>query len=129
MKEDDMTNDRNTMQKGDARAVERVAAGPTTLPAVDIYESADEVTISADLPGVKQDGLLVEIIDDELLFRAARPARDGNDPWAATYERTFRLPPGVDAEKVVAKLQDGVLTLNLPKPARLKPRKIDVRAA
>lgn len=122
-----MTN--QEMQKTEAAPVERVAPARTIAPLVDIYETADAMFVVADLPGVDQAALSVEMKDDLLTLRGDRRAQGDGDPWRAIYERSFRLPPGVDGEKVKAAWKDGVLTLELPKPERLKPRKIDVRVA
>ena len=57
---------------------------------------------------------------------ATRRAR-GDEPF--DYRRTFVVPRGIDAERIVANLQHGVLRLTLPKPAAMKPRQIEVKAA
>lgn len=126
------TNIQRTEPQHDERnraQVERVAQAPTIAPLVDIYETPEAMIVVADLPGVPQSALQVEMKEDTLLLRGERPGQGDDDPWRAIYERSFRLPPGVDGEKVSAELRDGVLTLKLPKPERLKPRKIDVRVA
>jgi HSP20 family protein len=108
--------------------VERVEQAPahSIAPYVDIFEGADETWVVADLPGVKKDDLHIELEHDELRLRAqGKSLDDGDVHWA----RAFRLPPNIDATKVAADLKDGVLTLKLPKPAELKPRKIDVKVA
>ena len=102
-------------------AVERVSRAPVTAPLVDIYETPDALVLVADLPGVAKNALSIEMKDDLLSLRGER--KD------LVYERSFKVPPGVDGDKVAAELVDGVLTLELPKPERLKPRKIDVRVA
>jgi HSP20 family protein len=127
LKEDAVTE--TNLQKKEASPVERVASAPTVAPLVDIYETKDALFVVADLPGVDQDAVSVEMKDDQLVLRGDRRAQGEDDPWRAIYERSFRLPPGVDGEKVRAQLKDGVLTLELPKPEQLKPRKIAVRAA
>jgi len=99
---------------------------PKVVPHVDIFEGADETWVVADLPGVSREALHVEIENDELRFNA--DAVDFADDGAAfQYARAFRIPLGIDPQKVVADLKDGVLTLKLPKPAEMKPRKIDVK--
>jgi HSP20 family protein len=100
----------------------------TFAPPVDVYEGKDETWLVADLPGVSKDGLTIEIENNELRFRAqARPFLDGEAEFQ--WARAFRIPTGVDGDKVTADLREGVLVLKLPKPAELKPRKIEVRTA
>jgi HSP20 family protein len=95
------------------------------LPRCDIFEGKDEVWIAFDLPNVKKDDLKIEIENDELRVDAhAHGFLDDDKP--VSYSRAFRLPPGVDGTKVNAELKDGVLTLKLPKPEELKPRRIQI---
>lgn len=98
---------------------------PKVMPNVDIFEGTDETWVVADLPGVSRTALHVEIENDELRFHADAAGFD--DDGAFQYSRAFRIPLGIDPQKVAADLKDGVLTLKLPKPAEMKPRKIDVK--
>ena len=125
-----MTTTKNTemQRKNQNTDVEEFHGEATMAPAVDVYEGANETWIVADLPGVKKDDVAIEIEGGELRFHAkATPflASDADFRWT----RAFRIPPGIDGDKVTADLRDGVLTLKLPKPAELKPRKIEVRAS
>lgn len=100
----------------------------TFAPPVDVYEGADETWLVADLPGVKKDDVTIEIENGELRFHAKGvPFLENEEPFR--WARAFRIPPGVDGDKVTADLREGVLLLKLPKPAELKPRKIEVRSA
>ena len=106
--------------------VERFDSTRTFAPPVDVFEGADETWLVADLPGVQREDLTIEIENNELRFSAmATPFNDDVEPF--NWARAFRIPPGIDGGKVSADLKDGVLTLKLPKPAELKPRKIEVR--
>jgi HSP20 family molecular chaperone IbpA len=105
------------------------------VPATDIYETADELILVADLPGVKADGLDVMVEDNVLVIRAAPKAREQADGEVLLQEfatgefyRAFQLPADFDAAKIQATLKQGVLTLRLPKSERLKPRRIEVKA-
>jgi HSP20 family molecular chaperone IbpA len=110
-----------TMKKHEAEKTERQAFSPP----VDIFENKDEILILADLPGVTTDALSVNLDKDQLTIVASRtPA--GDQPF--DYRRSFVVPGGIDAEKITANLQNGVLRLVLPKPAALKPRQIAVTA-
>jgi HSP20 family protein len=113
-----------TMKKHDAtKAAER----PTYAPPVDIFESKDEILILADVPGVATEGFSVNL-DKEHLTIAARRTLGGSGEEAFDYRRTFVVPRGIDADKITASLQNGVLRLTLLKPAALKPRQIHVSA-
>lgn len=112
-------------QAGRVERLEQEAVRRRVTPAVDILETADETLLVADLPGVGARGLELEIQYNELRLRGRTDARLGQEPL--DYVRSFRLPPGIAADDVTADLKNGVLTLKLPKPAELKPRRIDVR--
>jgi HSP20 family protein len=108
-------------------------------PAVDVVEDADKIVISADLPGVAQAELELQIDKEVLTLKGTRKlgrgaGENGNDHYrryernAGAFERSFRLPPTVDAEKVSAAMKDGVLTLSLPKKAEAQPRHIKINS-
>ena len=117
----------NRMQKHDSNSTEALDnAARTVAPAVDVYEGKDETWLVADLPGVTKEVLTIEIENGELRFRAkAKPFLEEEDKFQ--WARAFRIPTGIDGDKVTADLREGVLVLKLPKPAELKPRKIEVR--
>lgn len=92
---------------------------PTIAPAVDIFENADEYLLVADLPGVSNDHIRLNLDEDQLTLRAQRS--DDYD-----YKRAFYLPDGVEFDKTSAALENGVLTIHLPKAAAIKPRRIAV---
>jgi HSP20 family protein len=104
------------------------------VPATDIYETADELVIVADLPGIKPEGLGVTVDDNVLEIRGTLPAA-GPAPGetllaefaAGEFYRAFQLPADFDTDKVQAGLKQGVLTIRLPKSERLKPRRIEVK--
>ncbi len=110
--------------------------GRTFAPAVDIFETDEAITVLADMPGVRADGLSVDLHDDVLTIDG-RVAGDfeGNDERVllreyATggYRREFRLTDLVDRDRIDATLRDGVLRLTLPKAEAARPRRIEVRA-
>src|SRR5262245_166800 len=98
---------------------EKMAERPSHAPPVDIFENKDEILILADVPGVATDDLTVHMDKEQLTIEARRPAaRTGEH--AFDYRRTFVVPRGIDAERITANLQNGVLRLTLPKPAAMK---------
>jgi HSP20 family protein len=115
------------------RGAEPVQERPIISPPVDVYETKDEVVLVADVPGVTQEGLRIDVVDDRLTLKAPRTlARKGSlmarELAEADFQRTFILPDGIDRGAIDAKLSQGVLTLRLPKAASVKPRRIEVKS-
>jgi HSP20 family protein len=106
-------------------------------PAVDVVEDADKIEIRADLPGVRQEDLDIQIQKEVLTLRGQRQvaAKAEGHRYARServfgaFVRSFALPPTVDGEKIGAELKDGVLTLTLPKRPEAQPRQIRVSVA
>lgn len=116
--------------------------GPTTdaeftiRPAADIFENAECITLQLDMPGVAKDRLRVEADRNSLTVEGNAqfdvPAGMNAlyaDLRSSVFRRSFALSSELDVEKIDASLQDGVLTLRVPKRAEVRPRKIEVRAA
>jgi HSP20 family protein len=103
-------------------------------PAVDIVEDADKILITADLPGVAEEQVALQVDKNVLTFKGERKlARTPDDNGryernAGAFERSFRIPPSVDVEKISAAMKDGVLTLSLPKKPQVKPRQIKINS-
>ena len=105
-----------------------------TVPPVNIFETDDHFVVEADLPGVTKDGLEITVEDNELTIIGRR---DGfqevpnaevlyQETRPGDFRRVFELDPTIDTAKIGAKMQQGVLTLTLPKAEKVKPRKITV---
>ena len=103
----------------------------------DVFETADEVVVRIDLPGVRPEDVQVRWDQGNLEVRAVRQASEvpGEVRWyvrqvaAGTYRRVFRLGVPVDAAAVTATTQDGVLEIHLPKAEAAKPLQVPVRSA
>ena len=101
-------------------------------PPVDIYETETDVVLVADVPGVSKTSLELGIDDDELTIRGVFPEHDkGGEKLLGEYAygeygRTFTLGDTIDREKIAATLENGTLTLTLPKHEKAKPRKITI---
>jgi HSP20 family molecular chaperone IbpA len=101
------------------------------VPAVDIYEEGEALVVLADLPGVSKDGLDVRV-EQGVLTIEGRAARDtpgqvlNREFTYASFFRQFRITEAVDTERIRAKLQNGVLRLDLPKAEAAKPRRIEL---
>jgi HSP20 family molecular chaperone IbpA len=121
--------------QADTREAERSADSLMALiPTVDIIEDEAGFTLTADLPGVSKDRLGVKVNGDNLLIEGevATPVPQGMELLYAEirtpyYRRSFTLSRELDASKIEAKLNDGVLKLRIPKAEQAKPRRIDVR--
>lgn len=101
-------------------------------PKVDIYENPDGLVVVADLPGVPDEKLDVRIDNGILTIQGEPEHLRQEEPVYREYNlthffRQFELPEIVDQENTSGELKNGVLTLNLPKAEKAKPRKIDVR--
>ena len=100
-------------------------------PALDVHETEDEYVLYLDLPGVKQEDVSVELNDTILSISGVRtPVELGNAqrverPYGS-FARTLTLPQGIDPDKVTASMTDGVLSLTVPKPERMKPKTISI---
>ncbi|MBI2511653.1 MAG: Hsp20/alpha crystallin family protein [Opitutae bacterium] len=89
---------------------------------VDLYEDKNNTYLRAELPGVKREDLAVEMIEDYLTINATR--KDGEQ--TLSFSRSISMPDGVQSDKVAAALENGVLTVTLPKKEQAKPRKIAI---
>jgi HSP20 family protein len=106
------------------------------VPPADVLVDDDGVTVYMDVPGVGSDHLDVELENDMLTVRGERPHPYGEDGDQAVrriergfgrFERSLRVPRGLDPDAIEASLTDGVLHLRIPKPESLKPRKIEIK--
>lgn len=143
----DVVNEFDNIFDGFLKPVKtRTAESSAIVPAIDISETDTAYTLTADMPGVAREDLEVTIEEGTLSFGTretqAADATDAADsevdtPVSASrrirterrvgaYNRTLKLADDVDESAVHASLKDGVLTLTLPKEAKIEPRKIDV---
>jgi HSP20 family protein len=120
---------------GAVRQADPTRVGPVYSPNVDIIENADELTLVADVPGVRPETIDVQFEQGELSIRARVEPRQSEETLFAfreygvgDYFRAFQLGEGIDNGKIHAEVADGVLTVHLPKVERVKPRKIKVMA-
>ena len=104
--------------------------------AVNLYDTAEGYWLELPLPGVPADGVDLSVQQNLLTLKARRewaPPEGAQVIWqgfgAGQWQQTFALPGEVDAERVEARLADGVLRLHLPKAQHLRPRQITVQGA
>lgn len=111
----------------------QAAQRPTFLtPSANIREDKDGYVLEAEMPGVSKDGLDVTVENGELVIVGRRTPVPQNgravyrESRGLDYRRAFELDPSIDTAKITAKIDQGVLTLHLPKAESVKPRKIAV---
>jgi len=110
--------------------------GRDLAPAVDIYETADEVVVKTPLPGVKPEQLDVNVIGNILTIKSEtngeRETKQENylrrECHYGAFARSLTLPAGLEIDKTEASLESGILTLTIPKAEEVKPRVIKVKA-
>jgi HSP20 family protein len=101
-------------------------------PQVNITETQDGYILEAEMPGVGKDGLEVLLEGNELTILGRRNAELGDaqllyrESSDRDYRRTFELDPAIDTGRINARMDNGILYLELPKSERVKPRKITV---
>ena len=93
---------------------------------VDLYQDKDNSYVRAELPGANRDSINVKIIDGSLSIKASRQQKPGDAGEAVTVSRLVSIPDQVQADKVSATYENGVLTVTLPRQEESKPRKISV---
>lgn len=123
----------NTLTKVENNPREVARPEPTHIvPDVDISETKNEYVLEADMPGVSKDGLEVLLEGNELTIVGRRPekAREGEalhqESVTRDFRRTFVLDPVIDTARISAQMEQGVLTVRLPKNEKVAPRLIKV---
>jgi HSP20 family protein len=106
------------------------------VPPMDLVEADDHFLLKADLPGLSEDDVTIEIDDGALKISGERKAEHeaSERGWYrverafGSFARTLSLPEGVDADAVSASFDRGVLEVRIPKPEQRKPRRISIAA-
>jgi HSP20 family protein len=117
----------------DASTAETTRGGHYFAPRVDIYETATELLLYADLPGVNPDEIDLHYERGELVLQGkVRPREHRGRPVFQEYEdgdyyRVFKIHETIDASKIEAEYKNGVLTVHLPKQESLKPKQVAIR--
>jgi len=110
--------------------------GSAGMPAIDMYQTNDDVIVKACLPGLKADDVQISVTADMLTLRGEfKLDNDDKDAtWhirehrSGSFERSIMLPTDVQSDKAKAEFEDGVLTVTLPKAETVKPKTITIRA-
>jgi len=125
----DMNRLFNTLFEPSAGAVMR-----RWSPAMDLVETEDNYVLRADLPGVSEGDVKIELDDNVLTISGERKsahkeAKEGYyrvERAYGSFSRTLKLPEGVDADSISASFDRGVLEVNVPKPEQRKPRRVEI---
>ena len=121
----------NTLTR-ENRDSDRAQTEQFIAPPASVIEAGDGYTLEIEMPGVTKDGLDISVENNELTIIARRslPRVEGTlihrESRPKNYRRTFELDPSIDADRISAKVEQGLVTLTLPKAEHVKPRKITV---
>ena len=117
-----------------ATATDEDLVSGTWAPPVDVAETQEKIIVRAEVPGMKQEDISIEYENGTLTLKGTRELAK-NDPaviWHrverhyGNFVRTFTLPRTVDAEKITASYQAGVLEIEVPKKEEAKPKQIRI---
>ena len=124
------------LARPDSGTSESPAAG-NFVPAVDVYEDAQNLVLKLEVPGIPKEALDIHVEGRSLTVKGERTFSTGEkeenfqrvERRYGSFVRSFTLPSTVDTDNVEASAQDGVLSITLAKKAEAKPKQIQVRAA
>jgi HSP20 family molecular chaperone IbpA len=128
---------RNGSDNGAGTQSLRRSSAPESVlrPPVDIHETADDITLHADMPGVSKERLDIRVEGTNLLIQGEigiapqeQMAAMYADVRATAYRRSFVLSNELDTDRIQANLKDGLLTVRIPKRAEVRPRRIEVQS-
>lgn len=111
------------------------AHGAAWAPAVDVHDLGEAYVLEADLPGLRKEDITVTVKEDVVTLKGERKQQyDENqkgfrriERYHGGFERSLRFQGGIDAGRVEATFENGVLRMHLPKPEASRPREIDVQ--
>jgi HSP20 family protein len=116
-----------TVRETDGRQTEQFLA-----PAASVIEDGEGYLLQVEMPGVNKEGLEISTEGNELTIigRRSLPTIEGTavhqESRRETFRRTFEIDPSIDVNKINARIEQGLLTVTLPKAEHVKPRKINV---
>jgi HSP20 family protein len=121
----------NTLTR-ENRDTNRAQTEQFIAPPASVIEAGDGYMLELEMPGVTKDGLDISVESNELTIvgRRSLPKIEGtlihHESRPDNFRRTFELDPSIDGDKISAKIDQGLVTLTLPKAEHVKPRKITV---
>ncbi len=112
------------------------ASAQRWVPAMDLVEAEDHFVLKADLPGLAEDDVSIEIQDNTLTIAGERTSEHEQRErgWYRVersfgrFSRSLTLPEGIDPDAVTAEFDKGVLSVRIPKPEERKPRRVAIKA-
>jgi HSP20 family protein len=122
----------NIVRENNGNAASRREDEKFIVPSASVSETADAYVLELEMPGVSKDGLEISVENNELsiLGRRSNPPVNGTpvhrESRRHNYRRSFEIDPSIDNAKIAARMNQGVVTLTLPKAEEVKPRKIAV---
>jgi HSP20 family protein len=104
------------------------------VPAMDLVEDKDNLVLRADLPGLTEDDVNIEVKDGMLTISGERKTKEKKEEEGyyrverafGTFSRSLTLPDGIDPEQVNAEFDNGVLEVRIPKPEERKPHRVAI---
>ena len=113
----------------------RLNDGQFSVPAVDLYQTDNEVVVKASIPGVKADEVQINVTGEVLTIKGEVKQKEEvkekayhirEQRWGS-FERTLALPTDVVADKAKAEFENGILTITLPKAEEVRPKTISIK--
>src|SRR3974390_2826240 len=130
---DDFTRGWPTMTRG----WPTMARTPELMPSMDVTETDKEIEITAELPGLEEKDVQVNVADNVLTIKGEKKSEKGEkdknyrvfERSYGSFSRTLDLPAGINPDTIKASLSNGVLKVTVPKPAAAQVKKVEVKAA
>jgi HSP20 family protein len=120
-------------QPGGGSGTQQQGGARRWMPAMDLVETPDQYVVRADLPGVPEEDVTVQMQDNVLTIAGQRAIehepKEGYfrlERAFGSFSRSLTLPDGVDPDKVTARFERGVLQIAIPKPEQKKPRQVQI---
>jgi HSP20 family protein len=109
--------------------------GATTFPLVNVYEDKDNIVVTAELPGMTRDKVNITFADGVLRIAGRQETANRGKSWALVrqerstgeFEKTLRIPTKIEAERISAAFNNGILTVTMPKAEEVKPKTITIQ--
>lgn len=123
---------KTTVENGQRTTPEQNRQTEFLAPEVNIFETKDGYLVEAEMPGVNKGGLEIMVEGNELMIVGHQNAEHFNgqpllrERQHLDYRRAFEIDPAIDTAKISARIEQGIVTITLPKSERVKPRKITV---
>jgi len=130
-----MTDNKEIVEVKDKKSWDEALENePWVAPLVDIYETADDYYLTANIPGVSKENVKIKLEDGFLVIMGRVNLDEAknrnyvlNEIGEGNYYRRFKISDSIDEQKIDAKLENGVLTVKLPKHERVKPKSIEIK--